>query len=110
MIAFIDDHRSACGLEPQSGSRPICRVLPIAPSTYPARVAQRADPTLGSAGLKRDAMLLEEVRRVHAENFGVYGVPKVWRQLGREGTAAWCAGRRPGRRCRTRARSARLTG
>jgi transposase InsO family protein len=31
-------------------------------------------------------MLQAEVRRVHAENFGVYGVRTVWRQLGREGT------------------------
>lgn len=65
MIAFIDDHRDTYGVEP------ICRVLPIAPSTYHARVAQRADPTLGSARLQRDGMLRVEVRRVHAENFGV---------------------------------------
>src|SRR3954447_11945408 len=32
-----------------------------------------------------------EVRRVFAENFGVYGVRKVWRQLRREGfTIARC--------------------
>ena len=80
MIAFIDDHRGSYGVEP------ICRVLPIAPSTYHAHAAQRADPTLGSARSQRDAMLRAEVRRVHAENFGVYGVRKVWRQLGREGT------------------------
>ena len=36
--------------------------------------------------LQRDAMLRAEVRRVHAENLGVYGVRQVWRQLGREGT------------------------
>ena len=30
MIAFIDDHRGAYGVEP------ICGVLPIAPSTYHA--------------------------------------------------------------------------
>jgi len=80
MIAFIDDYRGVFGVEP------ICRVLPIAPSTYHAHVAQRADPTLGSARSQRDGMLRAEVRRVHAENFGVYGVRKVWRQLGREGT------------------------
>ena len=80
MIAFIDDHRGEYGVEP------ICRVLPIAPSTYHARVAQRADPSLSSARSQRDGMLRAEVRRVHAENFGVYGVRKVWRQLGREGT------------------------
>ena len=38
MIAFIDDHRGAYGVEP------ICRMLPIAPSTYHAHAARRADP------------------------------------------------------------------
>jgi DNA-binding protein H-NS len=36
MIAFIDDHREAHGVEP------ICKVLPIAPSTYHAHAAQLA--------------------------------------------------------------------
>ena len=35
MIAFIDDHRQAYGVEP------ICGVLPIAPSTYHAHDAMR---------------------------------------------------------------------
>ena len=34
----------------------------------------------------RDAELVGEIRRVHAENFGVYGARKIWRQLHREGT------------------------
>jgi hypothetical protein len=38
MIAFIDDHRATYGVEP------ICTVLPIAPSTYYAHAARRADP------------------------------------------------------------------
>ena len=79
MIAFIDDHRAAHGVEP------ICRVLPIAPSTYHAHVIRRADPTRLSARAKRDGGLKPEVRRVFEENFGVYGVRKVWRQLKREG-------------------------
>jgi len=79
MIAFIDDHRTLYGVEP------ICRVLPIAPSTYHARVACRADPAKGSARSRRDDELRVEIRRVHAANFGVYGVRKIWRQLGREG-------------------------
>jgi transposase InsO family protein len=29
---------------------------------------------------------MEQIRRVHAANFGVYGARKVWRQLAREGT------------------------
>jgi transposase InsO family protein len=81
MIAFIDDHREVHGVEP------ICRVLPIAPSTYYARVAQRSDPARISARGQRDRALCEEIRRVHEANFGVYGARKVWRQLGREGVA-----------------------
>ena len=79
MIAFIDDHRGAYGVEP------ICRVLPIAPSTYHAHAAKRADPGKLCARTKRDVLLKAEVERVFTENFEVYGVRKVWRQLQREG-------------------------
>jgi transposase InsO family protein len=88
MIAFIDHHRAAYGLEPRSGSRPICRVLRIAPSTYHARAAVRADPVKGSARSRRDGELRAEIRRVHEVNFGVCGVRKVWHQLRREGIPA----------------------
>ncbi len=81
MIAFIDDNRAAYGVEP------ICRVLPIAPSTYHAQVAQRTDPSKASKRAKRDVRLRDEIRRVFEANFGVYGVRKVWRQLGREGAS-----------------------
>jgi putative transposase len=33
----------------------------------------------------RDAELVEHIRRVHTENFGVYGARKVWLALNREG-------------------------
>jgi len=79
MIAFIDAHRDAYGVEP------ICRVLPIAPSTWHEHAARRADPSRLPARAKRDEALKEEVRRVFDENFGVYGVRKVWRQMKREG-------------------------
>ena len=78
MIAFIDDHREAHGVEP------ICKVLPIAPSTYHDRAAKRADPEKLSARVKRDQALRPEIARVFAENFEVYGARKVWRQLNRE--------------------------
>ena len=45
MIAFIDDHRAAYGVEP------ICRVLPIAPSTYHAHDA-RSDVTRRAVGAR----------------------------------------------------------
>ena len=81
MIAFIDDHREAHGVEP------ICRVLPIAPSTYHDHLAKRADPEKLSARAKRDLELKPEIKRVFAENFEVYGARKVWRQMLREGFA-----------------------
>lgn len=85
MIAFIDDHRVAHGVEP------ICRVLAIAPSTYHAHVARRADPSRCSERARRDAALKPEIERVWRENFAVYGARKVWRQLRREGfTVARC--------------------
>ncbi len=79
MIAFIDDNRERHGVEP------ICKVLPIAPSTYRKHVAQRRDPLRLSARARRDLALKPEIARVFAENFAVYGVRKVWRQMRREG-------------------------
>jgi transposase InsO family protein len=79
MITFIDDHRHVYGVEP------ICRVLPIAPSTYYTHVARRANPDLVPPRTQRDRMLKDEIRRVWEENFQVYGADKVWTQLKREG-------------------------
>jgi transposase InsO family protein len=79
MVRFIDDHRAIYGVEP------ICAMLPIAPSTYFRVRAQDQDPTTRPARAKRDDELRVLIQRVHAENFGVYGPRKVWRQLRREG-------------------------
>jgi putative transposase len=76
MIAYIDATRDRFGVEP------ICQLLPIAPSTYHA--ARHRPP---SARRRRDTELKAEIRRVHAEHFGVYGARKLWRQLHREGIA-----------------------
>jgi len=79
MVTFIDDHRAEYGVEP------ICRVLPIAPSTYYTIKACEADPTRRSARARRDAWLRPEIRRVWEQNYQVYGVEKVYKQLNREG-------------------------
>jgi transposase InsO family protein len=79
MVSFIDTHRGSYGVEP------ICAVLPIAPSTYYEHKAKARDPARRSARAKRDERLCGEITRVWRENFGVYGVRKVWRQLCREG-------------------------
>ena len=81
MIAFIDQHRGAYGVEP------IARVLPIAPSTYHEHAARARDPQRLPSRLQRDHMLCDDIRRVHAENYSVYGVRKVWRHMLREGIA-----------------------
>ena len=79
MTAFIDDHRDVYGVEP------ICRVLPIAPSTYHEHAARDRDPDRRPARERRDGELCQDIRRVFEANFGVYGVRKVWRQMKREG-------------------------
>ena len=87
MIAFIDEHRGAYGVEP------ICKVLPITPSTYHEHAARRANPSRLPRRAHRDADLRVGIKRVFEENLGVYGVRKVWRQLQREGVAvARCSG------------------
>ena len=76
---FIDAYRDRFGVEP------ICRVLQFAPSTY---WSQKRRPR--SARSIRDEKLQVEITRVHQENFGVYGAPKVWAQLNREGIGVAC--------------------
>jgi len=78
MVAFIDAHRADHGVEP------ICEELQIAPSTYYEHKARQADPQRLPPRVQRDHALVPEIRRVHEENFHVYGARKVWRQLGRE--------------------------
>ncbi|MEJ1202550.1 MULTISPECIES: IS3 family transposase [unclassified Streptomyces] len=67
------------------GVEPICNVLTshglkIATSIYYA--AKNRTPSPRSV---HDAELKTQISRVNADNFGVYGVRKVWRQLHREG-------------------------
>ena len=87
IVDFIREHAdhtpAAGGL--RWGVEPICAVLSehgvkIAPSTY-----YEWRDKLPSAREQRDRVLLEHIRRVHQENFGVYGPRKVRLVLNREG-------------------------
>ena len=82
MMAFIDAHRDEYGVES------ICAQLPLAPSTYYEHKAREVDPTRVPARTQRDRELKVDIQRVWDENFQVYGVRKVWRQLKREQIAA----------------------
>jgi putative transposase len=73
-VSFINAHKASWGVEP------ICKVLQVAPSTYYAALSRQP-----SVRRQRDEALKVEIARVHRDNFGVYGVEKVWRQLHREG-------------------------
>ena len=107
MVSFVDEHRDECGVEP------ICSQLPIAPSTCYDHQDKRHHPQRRSNRARRDDVLCPEVQRVWEENFRVYGVHKVWKQLDREDIeVARCTlerlmkrlgleGARRGRGCRT---------
>lgn len=82
MVDFIDKHRN------EHGAQPICKVLPIALSTYYAWKAVERDFEKSSNRTKRDAVLSKEIERVWNDNFRVYGARKIWRQLQREGYVA----------------------
>jgi putative transposase len=79
MVAFIDQHRATYGVEP------ICRVVPIAPSTYFRWKAEQADPAKRSARAIRDEVLKAIIARIWREQDSAYGAHKVWKQMGREG-------------------------
>ena len=79
MISFVDAYRDKHGVEP------ICRVLEIAPSNYYEQVRRRDSPETAPPRVQADIKLMIDIQRVFDENFQVYGVRKVWRQLEREG-------------------------
>ncbi len=78
MVSYIDDYKASYGVES------ICKVLPIAPSTYYEHKIKQQQPDRRSSRTKRDDKLKVEIQRTWEENFQVYGVRKVWHQLQRQ--------------------------
>lgn len=80
MIAFIDEHRDQFGVEA------ICRTLSATQCGFITsrgyRAAKRRPP---SDGAVEDELLVPEVRRIHAENYGIYGVRKMHQAMARAG-------------------------
>jgi len=79
MVSFIEDHRDFFGVGP------ICKVLPIAPTTYYARAAVMRDPELASDRTKSDVIDCEDIERIYKASGQRYGARKVWHALRREG-------------------------
>lgn len=85
MIAFIDEHRDRFGVEA------ICRVLSATDCGFiTSRGYRAAKRRPASARALRDELLLEELTRIHAENYSVYGVRKMHHAMHRAG---WEIGR-----------------
>ncbi|WP_372492570.1 IS3 family transposase [Microbacterium kunmingense] len=85
MIRFIDEHRDRFGVEL------ICRVLrPAVQGFLTSRGYRSAVGRAPSARQLRDDLLVPEVARLHAENYGVYGRRKMHALMRRQG---WEIGR-----------------
>ena len=89
MIAFIDEQRAVHGVEP------ICKGLPIAPSTYHSHVARRTDPSRAPARWRSDAELSVAIQRIWNENSRSTGYGRSGGSYGGKGLT-WRAARWPG--------------
>ncbi len=72
---FIADHRAEHGVEA------ICRVLPIAPSTYYHPQTVQRDPEKASPRARRDAVLCPGITERWEAGSKRYGAVKVWFDL-----------------------------
>ncbi|WP_438012331.1 IS3 family transposase [Psychrobacter raelei] len=79
MVDFIEDHKQQYGVEP------ICRVLPIAPSTYYRAKELEENPEKRSQRSQHDDFYLNEIKRIWKNSKCRYGARKVWQQLKAEG-------------------------
>tara|TARA_B100000787_G_scaffold25836_1_gene17226 strand:- start:40 stop:945 length:906 start_codon:yes stop_codon:yes gene_type:complete len=75
MIMFIAGHRKEHGVEA------ICKVLPIAPSTYYHHQAVQRDPEKASLRAQRDAVLCPKITERWEASSKRYGAVKVWYDL-----------------------------
>ncbi len=79
MISFIDNNRAKYGV------KLICRVLPIAPSTYYCAKDLSNNPQKRSLRSQHDDYYLSEIKRIWQDSKCRYGARKVWQQMKAEG-------------------------
>ena len=77
MIAFIEDHKVAHGVEP------ICRVLPIILSTFHAHAAIARDPDPASDRARQDVLDRKKIKDAFDDSGKRYGARKIWHELRR---------------------------
>ena len=79
MVDFIHNNKELYGVEA------ICRILPIAPSTYYRTLDLCENPEHRAKRDLHDLHHAEQIKRIWKESSGRYGVRKVWQKLKREG-------------------------
>ena len=79
MLQFIDDYKDNYGIEP------ICKVLPIAPSTYYREKYLANNPEKRSLRQKHDDFYISEIKHIWQDSKSHYGVRKVWQQMKADG-------------------------
>ena len=75
MVDFINRHKAAYGVES------ICRILPIAPSSYYRHQQQSQHPQQRSQRCLKDERLLILIRNIWQQSRQIYGARKVWQAL-----------------------------
>ena len=79
MVKFIDDEKDNYGVES------ICRILPIAPSTYYRIKDEQENPEKQSRRKQSDKHLIEQIKQIWQDSGCRYGIRKVWHKLKQEG-------------------------
>ncbi|MDI4509367.1 IS3 family transposase [Moraxella osloensis] len=79
MVKFIDDEKKKYGVES------ICRILPIAPSTYYRIKDEQENPEKQSRRKQSDKHLMEQIKQIWRDSGCRYGIRKVWHKLKQDG-------------------------
>ena len=79
MVKFIDDEKGKYGVES------ICRILPIAPSTYYRIKDEQANPEKKSHRKQSDKHLMEQIKQIWQDSGCHYGIRKIWHKLKQNG-------------------------
>ena len=79
MVKFIDDEKK------KYGALSICRILPIAPSTYYRIKDEQENPEKQSRRKQSDKHLMEQIKQIWRDSGCRYGIRKVWHKLKQDG-------------------------
>lgn len=79
MVKFIDDEKHNHGVES------ICRILPIASSTYYRIKDEQNNPEKQSHRKQSDKHLMEQIKQIWQDSGCRYGIRKVWHKLKQDG-------------------------